>query len=133
LHLLNANRDAISVMLVRAAHGGLELGNTIVVVVDQRDPVGRELAQAAAEGAGLDADEEAEQVQGRGEIPTAIIVLPLAGARILFGESHPDVAAGLARHPTPGRVRAVVVAEGAAMLVHAEVSPSVNRRFCVVA
>ena len=125
LHLLRANRDAIAVMLGRAAAGGLAPQDAVVIVVDQRDAVGRELAQAAAETAGLDASSEAERLHGRAEIPTAIIVVPLAGARVLFSESHPEVAQSLARCPQPGRVRVVVVAEGAAMLIHAQVSPTV--------
>lgn len=124
LHLLNANRDAISVMLGRAVGGGLEPTDAVVIVLDQRDPVGRELAAAAAEKASLDADEVAERVQGRGPIPTVIIVVPLAGARHLFTESHPEVQRGLARSTGPRQVRVVVIAEGAAMLVHAEVSPA---------
>lgn len=121
LHLLNANRDAVSVMVARAVVGGLDRCDAVVVVVDQRDPVGAQLASAAAEKAGLDAGTEAERVKDRGEVPTAIIVVPLAAARVLFRESHPDVAGGLARCLQPVRVRVVVVAEGAAMLVHADV------------
>jgi len=124
LHFLRANRDAISVMLGRAVGGGLEPTDAVVIVLDQRDPVGRELAAAAAEKAGLDADDEAERIGGRGQIPTAIIVVPLAAARMLFSESHPEVERGLARFPAPRQVRIVVIAEGAAMLTHAEVSPA---------
>ena len=124
LHLLHANRDAIAVMLARSTAGGVAPEGLVVIVVDQRDAVGRELAAAAAEKAGLDADNEAERVQGRGEIPTAIIAVPLSGARMLFTESHPEVERGLARSPGPRQVRIVVIAEGAAMLVHAEVSPA---------
>jgi hypothetical protein len=127
LHLLQANRDAIAVMLTRAAAGGVPAEDAVVLVIDQGDAIGRALANGAAENAGLNADDEAERVQGRGEIPTAIIVLPLAGARILFSESHPEVARGLLRSPSTGQVRTVVVAEGAAMLVHAEVSLPFSR------
>jgi hypothetical protein len=127
LHLLDANRDAIAVMLARAATGGVAPEGAVVVVLDQRDAVGRELASAAAEKAGLLADDEAEQIQSRGQIPTAIIVVPLAGARVLFSESHPEVERGLARSPRPQQVRVVVIADGAAMLVHAEVSSHVGQ------
>jgi hypothetical protein len=123
LHFLRANRDAIAVMLTRATAGGLATEAAVVIVADQRDAVGRELARAAAAKAGLDADDEAERVQGRGEVPTAIIVVPLAAARMLFSESHPEVVRGLTRSPGPRKVRVVVVANGAAMLAHAEVSP----------
>ncbi|MEI9948252.1 MAG: hypothetical protein WDO74_04560 [Pseudomonadota bacterium] len=121
LHLLHANRDAVSVMLARAAAAQLAPKDAVLLIVDQRDPVGVQLAQAAAEKAGLDASMEAERVQSRGEIPTAIIVVPLAGARNLFAESHPEVAHGLGRCPVAPHVRVVVIAEGAAMLVHAQV------------
>jgi len=124
LHLLDANRDAIAVMLARAATGGVAPEGAVVILADQRDAVGRELARAAAEKAGLDADDEAERVQGRGEVPTAIIVVPLAAARMLFSESHPEVEGGLARFPARRQVRVVVIAEGSSMLVHAEVSPA---------
>lgn len=127
LHLLSANRDAISLMLDRAVAGGLAPSDSVVLVADQRDTVGRELAVAAAEQAGLDGDSEAARVQTRGEIPTAIIVVPLAAARMLFAQSHPEVARGLVRRPAPGLVRVIVVAEGAAMLAHAQVSPHVGR------
>ncbi len=126
-HLLNANRDAVSVMLGRAAAGGLDVSDAVVIVVDQRDHVGVELAQAAAERGGLDASSEAERVQSRGEIPTGIIVVPLAGARILFAEGHPEVARGLARRPAASQVRVVVISEDAAMLItrrcHFELEP----------
>jgi len=125
-HLLHANRDAVAVMLARAAESGLAHAEAVVLVVDQRDPIGRDLANAAAEKAGLNADVEADRFQGRGQIPTAIIVVPLAGARVMFAASHAGVTRGLIRHPAPGRVRVVMVAEGAAMLVHAEVSPTLG-------
>ena len=126
-HLLDANRDAIAIMLgrVRAAGGMRTDEDAVVIVVDQRDPVGFQLAKAAADKAGLDASAEAERVQARGEIPTAIVIVPLAGARVLFGESHPEVAHSLVRRPSIGQVRVVVIAEVAAMLAHAEVSPAV--------
>lgn len=128
LHLLHANRDAVSVMLARAAVSGLAPEDAVVLIVDQQDPVGAELAQAAAEKAGLDASIEAERVQRRGgEIPTGIIVVPLAGARILFAEGHPEVARGLARRPAASQVRVVVISEDAAMLItrrcHFELEP----------
>jgi hypothetical protein len=124
LHLLDANRGAIAVMLARATAGGITPGGAVVIVLDQRDAVGRDLARAAAVKAGLVADAEAERVQGRGQIPTAIIAVPLSGARMLFAESHPEVERGLARSPGPRQVRIVVIAEGAAMLLHADVSPA---------
>lgn len=122
-HLLHANRDAIAVMLARAAVGGLASNDAVVVLVDQRDTVGRQLADAAADKAGLEGSTEAERIRARDEIPTVIIVVPVIGAQILLDESHPEACAGLAHPPVPGRVRVVVVAEGAAMLVHAAVPP----------
>lgn len=124
LHLLDANRDAIAVMLARATAGGLARVGAVVIVADQRDAFGRELASAAAEKAGLDADDETERIGGGGRIPTAIIVVPLAGARVLFSESHPEIERGLGRFPGPQQVRVIMIAEGSAMLAHAEVSPA---------
>lgn len=91
LHLLRANRDAIAVMIARAVSAGLDAADVVVIVADQRDTVGRELAEAAAEKAGLKAAGEAWEVERRGEIPTAIIVLNVSAARALFNESHPGV------------------------------------------
>lgn len=121
LYLLNANRDAISVMLARAVEGGLDPHDAVAVIVDQRDPLGSDFAEAAATKAGLNADREASLLELRGEIPTAIIVVTAAMARLLFRETHPTVAKGLSRELLPGHVRVVVIADGAAMLVHAEV------------
>ena len=110
-------------MLARSTSGGLALDGSVVLVVDQRDPVGRSLGEAAGERADLDAADEAAQVERRREIPTAIMVIEVSAARALFTEGHPAVASRLEARPAEGRVRAVVVAAGAAMLVHAEVSP----------
>jgi hypothetical protein len=123
LYLLRANRDAVSVVLSRSIAGGLSPGEAVVIIADQRDPLGHELAVTAAEKAGLDADTEGAKVDARGEIPTTLLVLKLRSAHDLFRESHPEVTAGLAKGPGHGRVRIVVIAEGAAMLVHADVSP----------
>jgi hypothetical protein len=109
-------------MLARANAGGLPPEDAVAILIDQRDPLGLELAEAAAMRAGLDCGKEAQQVEARGEIPTVIVVVPSARARTLFRDSHPEVARGLARCPPAGRVRVVAVAEGAAMPIQAEVS-----------
>ena len=121
LHLVKANRAAIYVMLCRAVSGGLPVGDAVVIVADTSDPVGLELADAAATKAGLNVQDEAGRVQERGEIPTAIIAVPLEAARAIFSESHPSVASGLVRPAPPGCVRVVSIAAGAAMLVHTDV------------
>jgi hypothetical protein len=124
LHLIKANRPAIYVMLCRAVSGGLSVSNSVVIVADTSDPVGLELADAAATKAGLNVQDEAGRVQERGEIPTAIIAVPLEAARAIFSESHPSVARGLVRPALPGCVRVVSIAAGAAMLVHTDVRPT---------
>ena len=121
LHLVKANRSAIYVMLCRTAAGGRSVTDAVVVIADTSDPVGFELAEAACERTGLSVTEEANQVQDRGEIPTAMIVLTFDDAKTLFSLSHPSVAAGLNHRPPHGCVRVVSIAHGAAMLVHADV------------
>src|ERR1700690_3383932 len=123
LQLLKANRHAIYVMLCRAVSGGLAVGDAVVVVADTSDPVGLELAHAAAK-AGLNVQDEAGRVQERGEIPTAIIAVPLEAALRIFSESHLSVANGLVKPVPSGCVRVVSIAAGAAMLVHTDVRPS---------
>ncbi len=124
LHLVKANRAAIYVMLCRAVSGGLAVSDAVVVVADTSDPVGLELADAAATKAGLNVQDEAGRVQERGEIPTAIIAIPLEAARAIFSESHPSVTSGLVRPVAPGCVRVIAIAAGAAMLVHTDVRPT---------
>ena len=124
LHLVRANRSSVYTMLCRAVGGDLPVGDAVVVVADSTDPVGRELSEAAAEKAGLNVDDQSAQVRERGEIPTAIIVIPRAAAKMIFGASHPSIAAGLDRQPPPGSARVVSVAAGAAMLVHVDVRPT---------
>ena len=124
LHLVKANRAAIYVMLCRAVGGGLPVGDAVVVVAETSDPIGLKLAEAAATMAGLNVLDEAGQVQEYGEIPTAIIAVPLEAARVIFSESHPSVASGLVRPAPPGCVRVVSIAGGAAMLVHTDVRPT---------
>lgn len=126
LHLVRANRSAFFVMLCRAASGGQPVVDHVVVVADTSDPVGYELAQAASETAGLNLHDDANPVQKRGEIPTALIALTLHDAKSLFSISHPSVAAGLERQPPQGCVRVVSIAAGAAMLIHSDVRPTTH-------
>jgi hypothetical protein len=124
LHLVKANRAAIYVMVCRAVGGGLSVGDAVVIVADTSDPVGLELADAAAVKAGLYVHNEASRVQEHGEIPTAIIAVPLEAAKSIFSESHPSIASGLVRPVPTGCVRVVSIAAGAAMLVHTDVRPT---------
>ena len=121
LHLVRANRSAIHLMLCRSASSGRPIADAVVIVADTSDTVGFELAEAACERTGLSVTEEANQVQDRGEIPTAMIFLTFDDAKTLFTLSHPSVAAGLDHRPPHGCVRVVSIAAGAAMLVHADV------------
>lgn len=124
LHLVRANRDAIAVMLGRALAAGLERALAVVVVVDQRDEVGKGLAEVAAERAGLDAVKEGGRAEKRGQVPTTILVVDLRSAEAMFSGTHPSTAAGLARAPLECCVRVVAVAAGGAMLVHSEITRS---------
>ena len=121
LYLARANRESVGVMVGRAAANGLNVVAAVAIVVDQRDHVGKALAELAAARAGLDAADEAARVHARGEVPTAILVVDLDSAVAIFEETHPAVAAGLERSPPSGCVRLVVVAAGGALLIHSEV------------
>lgn len=124
LHLVRANREAIAVMLARAAADGLEPALAVVTVIDQRDELGKELAQVAGERAGLDAFQQGARANRLGQIPTVIFVVDLSSAAELFSATHPAVAAGLSRRPPEGCVRVVAVAAGGAMLAHSEIDHS---------
>ncbi len=124
LHLIRENRPAICVVLGRAVLGGLDVHNVVVVVADTTDPVGFEMADAAAEKAGLNLSDESRNVETNHQIPTAIVAVPIEAARALFSGSHPAVASGLARQPLPGCVRCVSIAAGAATLIHVDVRPT---------
>ena len=112
------------VMLCRAVAGGMDANNAVVVIADCNDPMGFELAAAAAERAGMHLQDESRRVESIGEIPTAIVVVPLSAARALFTPTHPSVAAGLNRQPPLGCVRVVSIASGAATLVHCDIRPT---------
>lgn len=123
IHLVQANRVAIGLMLDRAVTGGVERSLPVVIIADTRDRVGRALAEAATARSTLDIADEAERVSERGEVPTAIIIVSINVARELFMDSHPSVAKGLDRLPRPGCVRCVSIAGGAATLIHVDIRP----------
>lgn len=124
MHLIHENRTAIHVMLCRAVAGGMDANTAVVVIADSNDPMGFELAGAAAEKAGMNLQDESRRVESIGQIPTAIVVVPLSAARALFTPTHPSVTAELNRHPPLGCVRVVSIAAGAATLVHCNIRPS---------
>jgi hypothetical protein len=124
VYFARANRGGVAVMLGRAIAGGFDLARAVVIVADQRDLVGKALAVAAAEHAGLDATDHAARVDARGETPTVILVVDADTAVAVLSETNPAVAAGLRRLPPFGCVRAVSVAAGGATLLHMEVSPA---------
>jgi hypothetical protein len=126
LHIVKANRSAIYVMLCRTAAGGRAVNDAVVVIADTSDTVGLQLAEAACEKVGMNIHEDSRQVQREGQIPTAIIVVSLDEAKMLFGTSHPNVASGLDKLPPQGCVRVVAIAAGAAMLLHSDVRPTTH-------
>ena len=106
LHLAEANLDLIAVVLGKAIEGGALPDEVVVLLLDTRDRVARALAAAIIERqGGLDLDLEESRVLGKGQIPTAISVLPLGLAEMLFRDTHPGVSSGLGRVPPPGRIR----------------------------
>jgi hypothetical protein len=97
----------------------LDLDELVVLLLDTRDAVARDLAAAVTETASaLDLPPSTADV-----VPSCVAVIPLPAARAGFGSSHPAIANGLVPRPPPGRVRVVVVAAGGASLVHVPVSP----------
>lgn len=123
LHLAEANLDLIAVVLGKAIKAGALPDEAVVLLLDTRDEIARELAAAIIERqGGLDLDAEEARVLGKGQIPTAISVLPLRLAEMLFAVGHPGVSSGLGREPPSGRVRVVVVGAGGATLMHLPVA-----------
>ena len=123
LHLAEANLDLIGVVLGKAVDAGALPEESAVLLLDTRDHVARELAAAIIEREGkLDLDQEEARVLGKGQIPTAISVLPLRLAEMLFAVGHSGVSSGLRRVPPPGRVRVVVVGAGGVTLMHLPVT-----------
>lgn len=123
LHLAESNIDLIAVVLSKAAKAGALPGEEVVLLLDTRDHIGRELAAAIIEKqGGLDLDAEEARVLGKDQIPTAISVVPLRLAEMLFNVSHPGVSLGLRQVPPPGRVRVVVVGAGGVTLMHQPVA-----------
>ena len=115
-----ANVEAAGIMLAGyRRESGDPNGEVVVVVIDVRDPMGRDLV--GPEGA-----QEALRIAGPDEIPTAVAVLPLVIAREIFRVSHPKVARALREEPPPGRLRVLGVASGGVTLMHLEVEEVVE-------
>jgi hypothetical protein len=119
LHLVREN-DGLIAVAVGKAMSRLGHDDVVVLVLDTRDSVARDLAQVLVErSTDLNLDhEEARILAKRDMVPTGIAVIPLAAARAGFSVSHPMIADGLGATPPEGRVRVVVVAAGGATLVH---------------
>jgi hypothetical protein len=119
VHLARSNVDLIAVALGKAIDAGAEADDVVVLLLDTRDHLARELATAIIENqGGLDLDAEEARVLNKGEIPTAISVVSTGLAELLFQETHPSVSSGLGRMPPGGCTRVVVVAGGGATLMH---------------
>jgi hypothetical protein len=106
LHLAESNLDLIAVSLAKAVAAGADRDEVVVLLLDTRDHLARDLAAAIIERqGGLDLDQEEARVLGKGEIPTAISVLPLRLVELLLQQSHPAISSGVRRAPPPGRLR----------------------------
>jgi hypothetical protein len=128
MHLLKHNRAAVMVMLGKARGEGK--GSALVAIVaDTTDVIGRDIASAFAEKSdpSLDVGAEARRVQARGEIPTFVVVVPLALAATGFALSHPNIAKGLGQPARPGALPIVLVGSGGATLVHVAAEPTSSR------
>jgi hypothetical protein len=118
MHLLEANRSAVMVMLAKAVATGKAVEELVAVVADTRDSVGGDLTRALADKVpGLDADAEAARAQARGEIPTLVAIVPVRAAVEVFAIPNPGVSAGIEQAVVPGRVRVVLVGAGGSTLV----------------
>lgn len=123
LHLAEANINLIAVVLGKAVETGALPDEVVVLLLDTRDEIARDLAAAIIERqGGLDLEAEETRVLGKGQIPTAISVLPLRLAEMLFAVGHPGVSSGLGRVPPSGKVRVVVVGAGGVTLMHLPVT-----------
>jgi len=118
LHLLDANRAWISMAITQSLEAGRAPSDLVVLVLETTDLVGAGIARALTERHPRIQLEEHEHAV---EIPTAIVVMSVADGRAALAETNPVVAARLAASPPSGRARAVSIACGGAMLVHAHV------------
>lgn len=124
IHLARSNMSMMSVALGRAAAGGTSIEVSVVLLLDTRDVLARDLARALVEAtSALDFAKEELRVLQRDEIPTGIAIVPVPAATEIFSVTHPEVTAALARVPPTGSTRVVVVAAGGATLMHLPVVP----------
>jgi len=99
---------------------GVDLTKNMLVVADLNDEVGGPLAQAIAEAEGTDAflETHKKRVEQRGEIPTAIMVVPILATSRLLAAVNPMVGQTLrALPPAPGTVWVAVIAFGGTSLL----------------
>jgi hypothetical protein len=115
--------EAMARMIVGKAG---DMTGLMILVADMRDSIGKLLTEALAEVDGKAAEAEAHfrKVEDKGEIPTAIMVLPIEIVRKALEETNPNVSKSLRELPLKAGLTwvAVVVGEGT-MLMQAEVLP----------
>ncbi len=118
LHLLNQNREPVTVMLAKSCASGLALNETVAILADTTDSVGGPMARGRVErGDDLDADAEPARARARDEIPTLVACVPAKAAVAMFVSSNPSVSANIPKPVYPGHVRVVVVGAGGSTLL----------------
>ena len=116
LRFLSCNEMAIQLAVSKQRAAGDTL-DVVAMVVDARDSLGREIAQA------VDADRKADRIAGENMIPTLLMLVPRQVAYNGVRESHPTIASALAV-PTPqGIVPALAIAAEGVTLVHLPIVP----------
>lgn len=119
VHLALSNLDMLSLAVGKAVADGAAVEDIVVLLLDTRDVVARDLAAAIlARSSDLDLGAEEARVLRRDEIPTGIAVISVHPAKALFETTHPSIAKGLGLRPPMGHVRVVAITEGGATLLH---------------
>lgn len=96
----------------------------MVVVVDMRDKVGKPLVDALAQIKGVSSRAHFEKIEKKGEIPTAIMVLPVEAVARIVAAPNPNVSAALKTGAImPGMIWVAIIAEGGTMLMQVANEP----------
>lgn len=113
--------------LAMAILGNPEIGDLngrMIVVADMRDEVGKPLVEALSKAKGVNARAHVQKTEKKGEIPTAILVLPIEAVAKIVAAPNPRVSETLQQMTTlPEHVWVAIIAEGGTMLIQAPIEP----------
>jgi len=93
----------------------------MIVLADMRDPVASPLVKAVAQATKQDTENHIRKVEGKGEIPTAILILPAEIVRMVVADSNPMCAEALQSQPPEGMVWICVIAYSGTMVFQAPI------------